>query len=273
MKSKEKVAINQLTLKEIIKDLFESSTDIESRLFRTVYGLTVKPDKVIFGYVQDQRDQYTSAFRYLLFSVFVSFISFTYFFAPQDVGGAYYLSVKNNILDRLSSRGADILFVEENFNIFYTEFIRMVTLSYKFAVCFNIPPILLVSVIFLRGIGLGIPSLFVASLFLAAHSSLLSSLFITPLMYFTDNIFWSVYGSYFVSFVYSFFGFWRLRGHIHAQICKAADPSRRFFREVRLGASTPKKLPPTTFLFADDLFGHFGGIGDVRHRIEHPIRF
>jgi hypothetical protein len=212
MKSKEKVAINQLTLKEIIKDLFESSTDIESRLFRTVYGLTVKPDKVIFGYVQDQRDQYTSAFRYLLFSVFVSFISFTYFFAPQDVGGAYYLSVKNNILDRLSSRGADILFVEENFNIFYTEFIRMVTLSYKFAVCFNIPPILLVSVIFLRGIGLGIPSLFVASLFLAAHSSLLSSLFITPLMYFTDNIFWSVYGSYFVSFVYSFFGFWRLRG-------------------------------------------------------------
>lgn len=73
MKTEKFKNLNQLTMKDLAKDLFQAVTDVEGRLLKTVTQLSVSPEKIIFGYLGHEKKSYIPVFRYLLFSVFVSF--------------------------------------------------------------------------------------------------------------------------------------------------------------------------------------------------------
>ena len=80
MKESADKSIYEISNKDLFKDFFNALTDIEKRLFRTLKELYIAPEKVIYGYIGPERNQYTSVFRYLLLSIFLSYLNFEFFY-------------------------------------------------------------------------------------------------------------------------------------------------------------------------------------------------
>lgn len=107
-------------------------------------------------------------------------------------------------------KGQQLVFKQEAFRVFYQEFVRIMSLTYKLVACFNIPALFIASLFFLRGLGLTTPSLFVVSTFLASHCALGSAVLTLPFSLFFKNPIHMSYFLYVPIFLYLFFSFWKL---------------------------------------------------------------
>lgn len=215
MENKEPKQINQISTSDLLKDFFSALTEIEKRLFRTVKELSLCPERVIHGYISDRKSDYTSPFRYLLLAIFLSYLSYTFFYNPEEIGGPFYTTLKGQFKQGIQLRTEmsqlEFRIVEEKFDNFYLEFIRLMSLTYKLIACISIPSLLISFAVFFRKVGFNFPSFIVASVFLGAHVSMVASLLVGPLTLMTNNLIAVSFAMYVPMFFYQSFALARLR--------------------------------------------------------------
>jgi hypothetical protein len=133
---------DQLTLKEFCAELFEAITDLEKRFLLTLSELTFRPEKILTEYVAGQRQNYFNVFRYLLVSLFCSYVIYTFLYSPSTVGGFYYHfildSIKQNLTEPLAK--GTLMIDQQAFNNYYLEYSRLMNISYKIFGLFDIFP-------------------------------------------------------------------------------------------------------------------------------------
>nr|WP_292961734.1 DUF3667 domain-containing protein [Muricauda sp. UBA7809] len=68
----------KLTLKDFFDEFFSSLINYDSKLFRTLSALLLRPGRITKDYVDGKRITYTNPFRFLLSLAFLYFLMFTY---------------------------------------------------------------------------------------------------------------------------------------------------------------------------------------------------
>lgn len=205
--------LDQISNKELLKDFFQALTDIERKLFRTAKELFISPETVIQGYIGEERDKYFSVFRYLIFVVFLGYISYSIFMKPQEIGGPFYKSLRKGIelgVHAQDKMGKEVVFSVEAFNQFYIEYTKMMTYFFKLSSCFSIPAIFLALMIFFRGLKFNIASRLVTSTFFASQAALISYICLIPLSILVEDVITQSYILYFPILAYLIYCFYRL---------------------------------------------------------------
>ncbi|MEM6289821.1 MAG: DUF3667 domain-containing protein [Myxococcota bacterium] len=64
----------KLKLRVLVEDLVESLIELDSRVFRTVWGMTVRPGDVVRDYLDGRRIVYINPFKYALVAVTLAFV-------------------------------------------------------------------------------------------------------------------------------------------------------------------------------------------------------
>ncbi len=202
----------QLEFKEFCIEFFEAITDLEKSYVKTVYELSVKPEKVLLSYISGNRDKYFKVFRYLLVSLFISYLTYILLFNPSSLGGDYYNFVLSSIKENLKvplEKGT-VRIDEEAFSIYYTKFSSLLGSTYKIFGLLSIPPLCLIGFFLMRPMGLTIISWIIVSTFLSAHLSIFSSIFSLFFNLASSNLFLLSSFTYFFGFIYFTFSFYRL---------------------------------------------------------------
>ena len=192
-----------------MKDFLNAATDIEKKLFKTIKELFVAPEKVIFGYIGSERAQYISAFRYLLLTIFLSYLNFEFFFEPRQMGGAFYQTISDGIKTGIAGK-PDVIFDQRAFDIFFIEYTKIMTLFYKLTACFTIPAIFISFWIFFRKLRFNFACRLVTSTLLASQLSLVSLIAMPILNITVDNLMWVSYLLHFPMLAYLFYAMYRI---------------------------------------------------------------
>ena len=191
MEKTQKPIKNQLTTKELAKELFEAITDIEKRLVNTIRDLFLRPAHIIHCYVKGDKENYIPAFRYMLFTIVVSYLTYSVFLNPQEIGGSFYNSLKDSFEVTMKATMANsdkvLQFNMANYNKVYVEYIRIMNVSFKFISSFQIPAIFLVFVFLFKKKGYFLPGILVTSILLSAQSMFISSILLIPFSLFIGN--------------------------------------------------------------------------------------
>ncbi|MEM7646257.1 MAG: DUF3667 domain-containing protein [Pseudomonadota bacterium] len=212
---KKNTPINQLSTKDLCMDLFRAFTDFESRLVETIKELSLKPEKVVFGYIGNERESYFSPFRYLLLSIFASYLSYTFLYKPEEIGGPFYQLFYKGVqagidLANSKNQAQQMIFNQQAFDAYYLELAHLTTVFFKFVACFAVPSLFLASLIILRQLNMTGPCLIVLATYLASHAALISSLVQAPIMATLGNGYLASYMSQIPQIAYLIFAFWRL---------------------------------------------------------------
>lgn len=64
----------KLQLRVLLEDLVESLVELDSRVFRTVWGMTVRPGRVVCDYLDGRRIVYINPFKYALVAVTLAYV-------------------------------------------------------------------------------------------------------------------------------------------------------------------------------------------------------
>lgn len=175
----EKKNLTEISFKELMQDLFETITDFEKKWFRTFWDLTVRPDVVVETYLREGKKTYFSVFRYLLLSIFVGYLSYTFFFKPEAIGGPMYQNLRNGMeigAGNNTSFGESIFIDDALFDQYYLEAQSLYLNFVKLLNFLMIPAILFSMWIFLRKLRFNFISKLITSVFFGAHAGLLGSL-------------------------------------------------------------------------------------------------
>lgn len=172
-----------VTIKDLVKDLFNAISDIEGRMTLTLKLLFTKPEVIIFEYISGKKSKYVRPFRFLIITLFFNYLFFNLFL--QDNMESYFLDEFKdtfmNAAKEMRDKGVDAKFDSDAYFSTYREFTKLFVRFYKGLLCVQIPACMIANWIFFRRLKLNLASNVIMATFLLTSCSLIGTLF-TPIV-------------------------------------------------------------------------------------------